>query len=198
MLYKNTIINDQTCHPLTFQMQRMCASSDATPKPQKHFHHSLEKFPRIDTIFIPGCHAVLWKIIVPFKSAHLKCVSPTSPPPTLMINLAANMSLQMKYGVLGRVKQTVLKSTVINAQQGTLPLQNKLHLDLLHDELIPTKGEHQSSNGRVSIYYLASVCVVNKSAASFWRCSFFFFFSLEKCVNVYSSKRLRTRIALIF
>lgn len=52
------------------------------------------------------------------------------------------MNLQMKYGVLGRVKQTVLKSTMMNVHQGTLPLQNKLHLDLLHDELIPTKGEH--------------------------------------------------------
>lgn len=79
------------------------------------------------------------------------------PTPTLMINLAANTSLQMKYGVLGRVKQTVLKSAVINVQQGTLPLQNKLHLDLLRDELIPTKGERWSSRGRVTIYYLAFV-----------------------------------------
>lgn len=74
------------------------------------------------------------KIIMSFKSEHLRCAPP-------MINLVTNMSLQMKYGVLGRVKQTVLKSTVINVQQGTLPLQNKLHLDLLYDELIPTKGE---------------------------------------------------------
>lgn len=93
-------------------------------------------------------------------------------PPLFVINLAANMSLQMKYGVLGRVKQTVLKSTLINAQQGTLPLQNKLHLDLLHDELIPDRRQAPELQ-RKSLYILSIFgCLVNGSAASFWRLSF--------------------------